>query len=264
MKKILLALALALAAPCLTCPAPAYAFGVQIFPPDLPNVTGALSNSGDTVTLPITGGQWATAKVAVNGVAGTATITAQVSIDGGKNYFAAAYGKQQGVVAPNPTVKALTAVALATGDIWEIALPGNVTHLQLICAGTGTTTSVTLSGGALYVSGVPVTAVLYDASSSTGVANSTGVLDMSGWSYAIIRTRLSATTVQTLSDVLDAGGTDPLLTTATQGNSTFSVGGPSLAPSSASLSTAQKTRRMQFDSAALVGATNNIRWIAFR
>ena len=139
----------------------------------------------DMVILPISGGQWATAKFSV-GTGGTATATAQVSIDGGKNYNPSAYAKRTSAVSANPTTQAISATALVTGDVWEVPLPGNCTHFQLLCGGTGTATTVTLSGGALYVPGVPVVATLYDVTVAFTVAAASPTLDLTGWSVVTL------------------------------------------------------------------------------
>jgi hypothetical protein len=148
-------------------------------------VTGTLTNSGDTVTLPISGGQWATARFAVSTVV-SQSIVAEVSIDGGKNYFASAYPKRTDAVSLNPSVvPANTTLPFNPSgyggtSAWEVALPANATHFQLRALGVGPNTA-TLSGGALYTPGMPVTAVLYDVTSAVAGALDTGTLDTSGW-----------------------------------------------------------------------------------
>jgi len=146
-------------------------------------VTGTLTTTNDTVTIPLPGSQWATAQFTVTS-AGTASATALVSIDGGRNYIASAYAKRLSTISANPTVQPISATTLVTGDVWEVPLPGNATHFRLLCGATGTTTTVSLSGGALYVPGVPVTAVLYDVTSATNTQVQSPTIDGSGWSSA--------------------------------------------------------------------------------
>ena len=159
-------------------------------------VTGTLTTNGDTVTLPISGGQWATARVAIT-ASGTATVTSEISIDGGANWFASAYGKRLDATSPNPQVFGISNTTFSGAQTFEIPLPSNTTSLRVRCGTTGTTTSVTLSGGALYAPGVVVFAVLYEASFAFGVASPSVLLDVSGW-----------TSMQAGSFNQDTGGTN--------------------------------------------------------
>jgi hypothetical protein len=149
------------------------------------DVTGTITTSGDTVLLPISGARWATARLTVI-LAGTATATAQVSVDGGKNFISSVLAKRVDAVAANPTVQAITATTLVTGQAWEVVLPSNATHFRVLCAGTGTTTSVDLIPGQFFVPGAPLAAVMFDTTSAVNTAIDTGTLDLSGWEYTLV------------------------------------------------------------------------------
>ena len=201
-------------------------------------LTGTLTIiTTDTVPLPISGGQWATAKFTVK-TAGTATATAQVSIDGGINYNPAPYAKRLSTVSANPTVQAITATTLVTGDVWEVPLPANATHFQLLCGGTGSVTTVTLSGGALYVPGMPVTATLYDVTTAFTVGQTTGVFDTSGWSQGSVivingdtgGTSRALSVFQVLSSGANGGGAGGSIASGASGS--HNMGGPASTGSS--------------------------------
>lgn len=170
----------------------------------------------DAVTARVPGGQWATARFTVD-LAGTATATAQISIDGGKNWIASAYAKEIDAVSANPTVQAISATTLTTGQAWVVPLPANATHFRLLCGGTGTTTNVTISGGTAYVAGAPVVAVLYDVTSATNTALDTGILDVSGWTGTVF------------GFVTPAGGAADIYAVDDAGNSSSSAFGPAIA-----------------------------------
>lgn len=172
MKKILLALLL------LTPPAFAQAIFSGSNPRD--GTQGSLVTANDAVQLGVLGPQWATVKFIVVS-AGTATATAQYSIDGGINWFASPYAKRLSTVSANPTTQAISGTTLVTGDVWEVAISGNTTNVQILCGNSGTSTTVRLFGGLMYVPGIPVAATLYDVLSGVNTINSTGVLDLSGW-----------------------------------------------------------------------------------
>jgi hypothetical protein len=141
--------------------------------------SGQLVNAGDSVAIALPGNQWATALFSIT-VNGTATLTTQVSIDGGVNWITSAYSKRLDLVNANPTVTALIASSPGVSS-WEVSLPANATHFRILCAGTGTTLSLTLFGGAAYIPGMPVAAVLYDVTSAVNTQLTITALDMSGW-----------------------------------------------------------------------------------
>lgn len=139
----------------------------------------------DKVTIPILGSQWATVQfMAVT--AGTSTVTALVSTDNGTNFSAAPYARRLSTVSVNPTTQPITATTLSVSDIWEVPLAANVTNFQLLCAATGTSTSVVIRGGIPYVPGMPVNATLFDVTSAVNTDNPTGTLDLNGWSWVFV------------------------------------------------------------------------------
>lgn len=188
-------------------------------------LTGTFLTTNDVVRIPILGAQWASAKFSV-GTAGTATATAEISVDGGFNFIASAYAKRLSTVSANPTVQAISATTLVTGDVWEVQLPSNATHFQVRCGGTGTVTTVTLSGSQVYASGMPVTAILYDATVTGGGNNNTGTLDGSGWAAVgwDIVVATAATGVCNEQSVDDAAAAIVLATAASLATGTFAGG----------------------------------------
>ena len=225
--------------------------------PSTAPVSGTLTTiTTDKVTLPISGGQWATAKFTVT-TAGTATATAQVSIDGGINYIAAPYAKRLSTVSLNPTVQAITATTLVTGDVWEVPLPANATHFQLLCGGTGTVTTVTLSGGVLYVPGMPVVAVLYEVTSAVNTVNNTGILDVSGWASLGIYALTPAGGSGNGFTGDDAGADIVGVWTAGAAYNAYSGWGPGAAGAQAI--SAQLTRRVRFTLAPVAALTSRLR-----
>jgi len=199
MRRLILALLLLLAAPSWA--------QTQTVPFTGPKVTtGPLTTSGDFVYVDVPGGKWATIIWAVVGTAGTATITTQISLDGGTNWIPSAYSKRLDTVSANPSVSPWVANTGVTGAVWEVPLPGNSTQFRLLCGGTGTTTNVQIYGGTPYVPGVPVPAVLYDATEGSigaGLLTSTTAQDVSGWNaisiFALSPTGVAAT-VRSLDD----------------------------------------------------------------
>lgn len=187
-------------------------------------ITGTLTTSGDFVLLNISGGQWATVQWFVVGPAGTSQSVREISVDGGTNWFAAPYGKKTNVVAGNPVVGA--ALSFTTGDAWEVPLPFNATNFRIRCSSTGTSTTVTASGGTPYVPGVPVFAVLSDVSTTAGAANNTPTLDSSGWKELVVSivTTTAATGAASLNIVDDAGAAVPIGTSASIAVGTYVFG----------------------------------------
>lgn len=180
MRKLLFA---ALAAAVLFCPQPAAAQVQFTYAGSISNAGTLTTGTTDSAQLGISGTQWATVRFRAS-IAGTSTVTAQVMVNG--QWIASAYATRISTVSANPTTQAISATTLVAGDIWEVPLPANSTAFQLLCAATGSTTTVQIYGGIPYSPGSPVTAVLYDVTSSTNTDNPTGILDLSGWSAATV------------------------------------------------------------------------------
>lgn len=225
------------------------------------SVLGGLTNSGDAVPLSISGAQFATAKFTAI-TAGTSTVTAQVSIDGGTNWLAAPYAKRISTASANPTVQAITATTLVTGDTWEIPLPGNTTNVQLVCAGTGTVTAVKVQNGAPYVPGVPVVATLYDVTSGVNAANNTGTLEASGWNSAwLLMTASGGVPAFAITPVDDAGTSLFAIYTATAVNNQgqWGLGAATGNELGAFSLPSQLPKRLALTSAAIAAQTSRIR-----
>lgn len=224
--------------------------------------SGALVNTNDVVSLAIAGADYATARFTVL-AAGTATATAQVSIDGGLNWFAAAYAKKVSAVSANPTVQAVATSTLAAADVWEVPLPGNATNFRLLCAVGGTLTTVSMVGGIPYVPEVPITAVLYDTTTAVNTALDTGTLDVSGWwALSYLFTMNGGVPAFSIQEVDDAGASTANIITATAalmggfGLGTTLGGTAGLAAATAQL---QPPKRIRLQSAAIVAQTSRIR-----
>jgi hypothetical protein len=261
MRKLLLA---ALAAFCVSMPAWAQPI---LDPITSSGASGTLAATGDVVRLPALGIQWTNVRFSVLS-AGTATATAQISIDGGTNWIASPYGKRISTVSANPTVQAISSTTLVTGDTWEIPLPATATHFRLLCGAGGTTTSVSIVGGLFYLPGVPVVAVLYDVTSATNVALDTGTLDVSGWLGVQHDFVMSGgTPAFSMQEVDDAGVS---LANIVTGTAAFMgclgyygiIGGTSGIVVSSSFLTLPK--RMRYQSAAIAAQTSRIRLVAYR
>jgi hypothetical protein len=222
--------------------------------------SGTLLNINDTVVLPILGSQWASAQFFVS-LAGTATATAEISVDGGTNWIAAPLAKKVSAVSANPTVQAISATTLVTGDVWEVPLPGNCTHFRLRGA-AGTATTVSLSSLQPWAGGAPVAAVLYDTTSGTNSALDTGTLDASGWaSVSYFFTMNGGVPSFTIQEVDDAGASTASIITSTAalmgGFGSSTLGGTAgLAAATAFLN---PPRRLRFQSAAIAAQTSRIR-----
>lgn len=222
--------------------------------------SGTLLTLNDVVILAILGSQWASAQFFVS-TAGTATGTAELSIDGGTNWIAAPYAKRISTVNANPTVQAIASTTLVTGDVWEVSLPGNCTHFRLRCGATGTATAVSLSSLIPY-SGIPVMGVLYDTTSGTNTALDTGTLDVSGWSQlTYFFTMNGGAPAFSIQEVDDAGTSTANIITSTAalmgGFGDSVLGGTTgLAAGTAFL---QPPKRIRFQSAAIAAQTSRIR-----
>jgi len=70
--------------------------------------SGNLLNTNDVVAIAISGADYATARFSIPAT-GTATATAQISVDGGVNYVPAPYAKKVSAISANPTVQAISA-----------------------------------------------------------------------------------------------------------------------------------------------------------
>lgn len=223
--------------------------------------SGLVGNSGtlttattDKVVVPISGSQWATIQFRAT-VSGSATATAQVQVNG--QWLAAAYATRISTTAANPTTQAITASALTANDVWEVPLPSNATGFQLLCGGTGTTTTVQIFGGQAYVPGMVVSATLFDITSAINTDNPTGTLDLSGWSWIFVAwnaggaTTVAATGLHVFDDG-NLGATHTFGAAAVAGDFALSrsVGaGGSFYPS----------RRMSFDAPAVAAQQTRLR-----
>jgi hypothetical protein len=189
-------------------------------------VTGTLTTAGDTVTMDVSGGQWATVVWNVVGTAGTAGgIVTEISSDNRVNWTAAPGNRRLSTVTANPSVSFLGA-PLSTGQIWETPLPANATSFRVRAANTGTTTTIQIQGGAPYVPNMPVVALLYDTSVTAGANNNTGTIDVTGWRYvtvSIVQTT-AATGAASLNIVDEAGAAIPVGTSASIAVGTYVFG----------------------------------------
>lgn len=232
--------------------------------------TGTLTTgSTDRVLTGLPGGSWATAVFIVKS-AGTATATAQVSIDGGFNWLPAPYAKRLSTATANPTVQAISSTTLVTGDVWEVALPANNTHFALLCGATGTTSTVTVQGGAAYVPG-NVTAVLYDVTSGTAAALDTATIDVSGWTQVLHDFSMNGgTPAFTVAEVDDGGTTLGALSSSITLAYSGGFGGGSTIGGIVTTNLAQPTaaitrpKRLRYQSAAIAAQTSRIRIVALR
>lgn len=143
-------------------------------------LAASLANASESAQLEVSGSKRATALLSVSS-SGTATFTAQYSKNGGLSWLPAPYATKISDTGANPACQPLSASALTNGDVWEIPLPGNCTHLRLLCDGSGTPVSFTLAEGLPYVPGCAV-ATLFDVTPAVGAAVDTGPMDLSGWS----------------------------------------------------------------------------------
>jgi len=228
-------------------------------------ISASIVTAGDAVQLAIRGGSYATARWVVS-TAGTATITTEYSTDGAVNWLASAYSKRLDAVSANPSVAPWANNSPVAGT-FETPLPGNATHFRIRCGTGGTATVVSLSGGAFFVPGVPVAAVLWDVTSGTNAANNTGTLDVSGWASAEHTfTMNGGVPAFAIAEVDDAGVALANLVTGTaafSGNiGSGTIGGT--AGIVAATSTVQLPRRLQYTSAAIAAQTSRVRIVARR
>ena len=265
MKGIVLA---ALAALVLVCPLPADAQTQSVMYSGAGNTVQQntlTTGSTDRVYTTLSGSAWATATFKVVS-AGTATGTAQTSADG-VNWLPAPYAKKLSAVSANPTVQAISNTTLSTGDVWEVPLPANTLYFGILCGTTGTTTTVSVQGGAPYVPGNGV-AVLYDVTSGTNAALDTSTIDLNGWSVVQHDFSMNGgTPAFSMAEVDDGGTTLGNLVTGTaaftggMGAGTTIGGTAGLVAATASV---PLVKRARYQSAAIVSQTSRIRIVARR
>lgn len=226
-------------------------------------VQGALVANNDAVRLNLRGTQWATVRFTAT-VAGTATATAQVSLDG-TNYVSSAFAKRLSTVTANPTTQAISATTLVAGDVWEVALPSSAVSFQLL-AGVGTSTTVKVLGGLAYLPGAPITTTLFDTTSAVNTAIDTGTLDLSGWEYTSVNYTTPAGGSGTISMVDDAGSSVTMFTVPASAVAwyPFVVSSPSVSqvtalPATGSTGALPIQKRMRFQSAGVAALTSRIR-----
>jgi len=229
------------------------------------NLVGSLVNTNDTLTLPVSGTQFGTVTIFV-ATGGSATATAKISVDGGPNFIASALAKKVSAVAANPTVQALSATTLTTGDEWEIPIPANATHLQVLCAAGGTATTLNISPGIVFVPGALITGVLFDTTSAVNTAIDTGTLDLSGWEFATAAYTTPAGGSGTISTVDDAGTSVTMFTVPASATAwyPFAVSSPSATqvtalPATGATGALPIQKRMRFQSAGVAALTSRIR-----
>lgn len=256
MRKSLLA---AIAAAVLFCPFAARA-QLQTTFSELITTSGTLTTvTTDKVSVVISGSRWATAQFRAT-IAGTATATAQVQVNG--QWIAAAYATRISTAAANPTTQAISATTLVANDVWEVPLPSNATAFQLLCGGTGTTTTAQIFGGQAYVPGMVVSATLFDVTSAVNTDNPTGTLDLSGWGNVVVAWSAGgATTIAATGlHVFDDGNFSP---THTFGAAAV-AGDFALARATSGSSGFFPSRRMSFDVAAVAAQQTRLRVEVYR
>ena len=157
--------------------------------------SGSLLNTGDIVQLNISGAQWATARFVF--ATGTSQTLEFDTTSDGVNWIAsgqgAPYVKRIDAVSANPSVVIGSTATIGGNSLtfnlstygastWELVLAGNVQAVRVKALGTITSANlVTINYGLPYQLGVPVTSVLFDVTSQTNYALSTGIWDLSGW-----------------------------------------------------------------------------------
>jgi len=215
--------------------------------------TGTLLSTNDAVTSDLIGSMWATARWSVT-TAGTATVTTEVSIDGGTNWLPSAYSRNVSAVSANPSTVPWSNNTPVVGT-YETPLPGNATNFRVRCGTTGTATVVTVGPGAALTPGVPVVATLYDVTEGSigaGIASTTQ--DTSGWNSVTVYATSPTGQVVAVAPVDDAGtnlaGVSRSFTAASSGIAVFTrYGGDSTSASIAASVIAlypSLTRRMSW------------------
>ena len=230
-----------------------------------PSISGTLSAAGDTCVLPISGSQWASAKIAFStAVAGSVTLT--VSVDGGTNYVTAPYAKRIDAATANPTVLAFVTISPAgySKATWELPLSATVTHVRVSNV-TAATNTLTLSAGQPYVPGVPVVGVVADIVNSDGTTPvDTGVMDLSGWSSLVYTFSSGSSGSTTYAYVIDSAGNQiPLNSNNIPNTTTGAVGRGVKAIANVSFAV-PLPRRMQFYSDENSGSADRWRLVVRR
>lgn len=178
---------------------------------------GPLTNVADTLVMSISGAQYASLRVLCIS-SGTAQLDLQFSIDGGRSYpilnvdaGAGLTGVPKGRVLTAPNMIAIFARTFNVGDLYDVPLPANVTHVRLRVSTGGTVVQMALMPGLPYVPGVPVTAVLCNKNNGLNAAMDSQPMILSGWREVYFRAFASAgTTALTVSTINDdiSGGTN--------------------------------------------------------
>ena len=200
---------------------------------NLAYATGSLLNSPDApIVAAINGNQWATAKISFSGGANTPSVTVAYSLDGGGTFLASGAGAPalKQINAGSYNITFIAGIPQNTGPVtWELPLAGNVTHVRVLAASSNTTPQiVTISGGTVYVPGVPVKAVLQE-NAQGAATNNTPTFDLSGWAHLYyLFTTTGAAPVASINAVDDAGALNPLVTSTTAATNYAGGLGPGL------------------------------------
>lgn len=220
----------------------------------------SLVSQNDAATVYLTGSSWASVYWTVK-TAGSGGITTEYSKDAGANWLATAYSSRIDNVTANPSTAPWANNTPVVGT-YETPIPANCTAFRIRYQTAGTTTSVSVSPGVAYAPGVPVVATLFDQTSGTNAALSTGVLDVSGWTVLVGAYTAGAAGSFVPKLVDDAGAVPAFGNSAYAGTGTvFSWGnGVTTSPSVPYV----LPRRVQYDSAAIVGQTSRFLIVARR
>jgi hypothetical protein len=185
--------------------------------PPRATASGTLGATGDTVTIPVDPSRWATVRVLAPGTVGA--VFYYFSADGGTNWLPSPYATRTDLVSANPS--SISPVAASAYPSQDIAIPGNATHLRVSMGSVGVAGSVTLTPGRPLVPGVPVVAVLYDASEgSIGAGLASAVYDVAGWNSLYFQMYSPTTQAAYVREVDDTGAvinSGPFLSAAPAG-----------------------------------------------
>ena len=179
------------------------------------SITGTLVNSGDTLTLAMTGVEWASAAFTVLTAAGVTTnIAAEYTLDGVNWYgagdvgttarFFAPYIRRTDAVAQYPTTIQANATtplnvnSWAASTAWDFPLSGAVVAARLrVTTGGGGSALCTLSTGKAMAVGTPVVATYEINAGGVNSAVDSGAIDFQGWTLAAIYLEQIAGTITT-------------------------------------------------------------------